>query len=155
MSEDLDPTDVNEMGPIDYIVIEFPNNRMTGEGMPLLLDLVERGIIRILDLMLVTKDLDGTTRRITIADLDGDGRLDLVAFEGASSGLLADDDIDDAGSVLEPGSSAGILVYENLWAAPFAAALRRGGAQLVASGRIPVQALLAAVDFAESTDSAG
>ena len=85
-----------------------------------------------------------------IADLDGDGQLDLAVFEGASSGLLGEDDLAEAGGVLEPGSSAGILVYENVWAAPFAAALRRGGGQLVASGRIPVQALLAAVDAAES-----
>ena len=87
------------------------------------------------------------------ADVDGDGQLDLAVFEGASSGLLDDDDLADAGGVLEPGSSAGILVYENVWAAPFAAALRRGGGQLVASGRIPVQALLAAVDRTESVES--
>lgn len=151
--QDVAATDT-EMGPIDYIVIEFPGSRMTGEGMPLLVDLVDRGIIRILDLVFVTKDLDGTTRGMAIADLDGDGALDLAVFEGASSGLLDQDDIDEAGGVLEPGSSAGILVYENVWAGPFAAALRRGGAQLVASGRIPVQAILAAVESAESADSA-
>ena len=85
-----------------------------------------------------------------IADFDGDGELDLAVFQGASSGLLGPDDLEEAASVIEPGSSAGILVYENVWAAPFAAALRRGGAQLVASGRIPVQAILAALDAAEA-----
>ena len=145
--------DVAEMGPIDYLVIEFPGSRMTGEGMPILVDLVDRGLIRILDLVFVKKELDGAVTAIQIADLDGDGRLDLAVFEGAASGLLDDEDLNDAGGVLEPGSSAGILVYENTWAAPFAAAVRRGGGQLVASGRIPVQALLAAMDSTETADS--
>ena len=115
----------------------------------MLLDLVDQGIIRILDLVFVTRDLDGSVTAVEIADFDGDGELDLAVFQGASSGLLGRDDIDEAGSVIEPGSSAGILVYENVWAAPFAVALRRGGAQLVASGRIPVQAILAALEAAE------
>ncbi|MGW1500205.1 DUF6325 family protein [Streptomyces mirabilis] len=138
-----------EMGPIDYIVVEFPGNRMTGEGLPLLVDLVDRGVIRILDLMFVRKEEDGSVVGMEIADLTGDGALDLAVFEGASSGLLGEDDIEEAGTALEPGNSAGILVYENLWAAPFATALRRGGAQLVASGRIPVPAVLAALDATE------
>jgi hypothetical protein len=142
------------MGPIDYIVVEFPGSKMTGEGFPILLDLVDRGIIRILDLAFVMKDLDGTVRGIAISDFDGDGELDLAAFEGASSGLIGEDDIDEAGTVLEAGSSAGILVYENVWAGPFASALRRGGGQLVASGRIPVQAILAALEAAEAADAA-
>jgi hypothetical protein len=144
---------VDEMGPIDYIVVEFPGSKMTGEGFPLLVDLVDRGIIRIIDLVFVTKDLDGSVRGIAIADLDSDGKLDLAAFEGASSGLLGEDDVQEASDVLEPGSSAGILVYENVWAGPFASAVRRGGGQLVASGRIPVQALLAALDAVETTDT--
>lgn len=138
-----------EMGPIDYIVVEFPGNRMTGEGLPLLVDLVDRGLIRILDLMFVRKDEDGSVVGLEIADLTGDGAPDLAVFEGASSGLLGEDDIEEAASALEPGNSAGILVYENLWAAPFATALRRGGAQMVASGRIPVPAVLAALDATE------
>jgi hypothetical protein len=140
-----------EMGPIDYIVVEFPGNRMTGEGLPILVDLVDRGLIRILDLLFVRKDEDGSVVGMEIADFDGDGALDLAVFEGASSGLLGEDDIEEAGKALEPGNSAGILVYENVWAAPFAAALRRGGAQMVASGRIPVPAVLAAL---EETDAA-
>ncbi|MFD8740005.1 DUF6325 family protein [Streptomyces sp. NPDC059618] len=134
------------MGPIDYIVVEFPGNRMTGEGLPILVDLVDRGLIRILDLLFVRKDEDGTVAGMEVADFDGDGALDLAVFEGVSSGLLGEDDIAEAGKALEPGNSAGILVYENVWAAPFAAALRRGGAQMVASGRIPVPAVLAALD---------
>jgi hypothetical protein len=138
------------MGPVDYLVVEFPGSRMTGEGLPLLVDLVDRGIIRILDLVFVKKERDGSIVGLTISDLDRDGTLDLTVFEGASSGLLGRDDINEAGAVLEPGSSAGILVYENVWAAPLAAALRHGGAELVASGRIPADAVLAAVDVAEA-----
>ncbi|CAL9508051.1 MULTISPECIES: DUF6325 family protein [unclassified Streptomyces] len=139
-----------EVGPIDYLVVEFPGNRMTGEGFPILVDLVDRGLIRILDLMFVRKDEDGTVTGMEIADLTGDGALDLAVFEGASSGLLGQDDLEEAASVLEPGSSAGVLIYENVWAAPFAAALRRGGARLVASGRIPVPDLLAALEATEA-----
>ena len=140
---------VAELGPIDYIVVEFPGSRMTGEGLPMLVDLVDRGVIRLLDLVFVKKELDGSLTGLVLADLDGDGSMDLAVFEGASSGLLGPDDLAEAAAVIEPGSSAGILVYENTWAAPFAAALRRGGAQLVASGRIPVQDLLDAIDTTE------
>ncbi len=141
--------ELDEMGPVDYLVIEFPKFRMTGEGLAHLVDLVDRGLIRILDLVFVRKDDDGRIGIVALADLDGDGKLDLSLFEGVSSGLLGDDDISEAAKALEPGSAGGILVYENLWAAPFARALRRNGAQLVASGRIPVQALLAALDATE------
>jgi hypothetical protein len=144
-----DAGELETMGPIDYLVLEWPAGRMTGEAAPLLVDLVERGLIRILDLVFVRKDLDGSVRGLEVADFDGDERLDLAVFEGASSGLLGQDDIDEAGAALAPGAAAGILIYENVWAAPFAVALRRAGAQLVASGRIPVQAVLAALDAAE------
>jgi hypothetical protein len=134
-----------ELGPIDYLVVEFPGNRMTGEGLPILVDLVDRGIIRILDLVMIRRDLDGSVSGLSLRDL-GATEVDLSIFEGASSGLLGDDDLAEAAEAVEPGSSAGVLVYENTWAAPFAAALRRGGAQLVASGRIPVNAILAALE---------
>jgi hypothetical protein len=132
------------MGPVDYLVVEFPGNRMTGEALPILLDLVDQGIIRVLDLAFVRKDSDGSVRGISVTDLDIEGADDVSVFDDAASGLLDDEDLADAASVLEPGNAAGVIVYENTWAAPFAAALRRSGAQLVASGRIPVPALLAA-----------
>lgn len=143
--------DIDEMGPIDYLVVEFPNtNKLTGEGFAQLVELVDRGIIRIIDLVFIQKGADGSVAAVAIADLDGDGKLDLAVFEGASSGLIGDDDIAEVGAVLQPGNAAGILVYENVWAGPFAAALRRGGAEVVANGRIPVQELIAALDAAEA-----
>src|SRR4051812_595647 len=101
------------MGPIDYLVVEFPGSRMTGKGFPLLVDLVDRGLIRILDLIFIRRETDGSIVGLTIADFDHDGQLDLAVFEGASSGLLGRDDLDEAASVIEPGNSAGILIYEN------------------------------------------
>ncbi len=142
---------IEEMGPIDYLVVEFPGNRMTGEAFPLLVDLVDRGVVRILDLMFIRKDEDGSVTALEIADLTGDGELDLTVFEGVHSGVLGQDDLEEAAAAVEPGNSAGLLVYENLWAAPFASALRRGGAQLVASGRLNVQAVLASLEAAEAT----
>ncbi|MYQ89291.1 DUF1269 domain-containing protein [Streptomyces sp. SID4936] len=123
---------------------------MTGEGLPLLVDLVDRGIIRILDLVFVRKDEDGTVAGVELSELTGDGHDELAVFEGVSSGLLGRDDIDEVSAVLEPGSAAGIVIYENAWAGPFAAALRRSGGRLVAGGRIPVQELLASLDAAEA-----
>jgi hypothetical protein len=143
--------DIDEMGPIDYLVVEFPDtNKLTGEGFTQLVGLVDRGIIRIIDLVFVRKGDDGSVAGVAIADLDGDGKLDLAVFEGASSGIIGEDDINEVGAVLQPGNAAGILVYENVWAGPFAAALRRGGAEVVANGRIPVQELIAALDAAEA-----
>jgi len=134
---------IAEIGPVDYLVVEFPGNKMTGDGLPLLVDLHDRGIIRILDLVFVRKDLDGSISGLAIADLDADGELDVAIFEGVRSGLIGEDDVDEASHALEPGNSAGILLYANTWAAPFAAALLRGGAQVVASGRIPAEDLVA------------
>ena len=151
MTEATVAEELSASGPIDYLVVEFPGNRMTGEAFPILLDLVDRGLIRIVDLVFVRRETDGSVRGLAIADVDHDGRLDLAVFEGASSGLLDDADLRDAGTAIEPGSSAAVLVYENVWAAPFASAVRRSGGQLVASGRIPVQAILAALDAAEAT----
>ncbi len=137
---------LDEMGPIDYLVVEFPGSHLTGEGMPLLADLVDRGIIRILDLTFLTKEEDGSVRGLALADVTGDGSLDLTLFEGASSGLLGQEDLDEAGTLLGPGDSAAVLLYENLWAAPLAAALRRADARMIASGRIPVQDIVEALD---------
>lgn len=142
--------DIEDMGPVDYLVVEFPGNRMTGEAFPLLIDLVEKGIIHILDLRFVRKDTDGTVTALELTGLDDDtNSFALSVFEGASSELLGQDDLDEAGNALQPGNAAAILVYENRWAAPFARALRRSGAQMVAGGRIPVQALLASLDADE------
>jgi hypothetical protein len=141
--------DAAPMGPISYLIVEFPGNKMTGEGLPILVDLVDRGIIRILDLMFVTRDADGSLTSIELSDLDHDGTFDLTLFEGVSAGLLDDSDLDDAASVIEPGSSAAILLFENRWATDFVQALRRGDAQLVAAGYIPQDALLASLDATE------
>jgi hypothetical protein len=142
--------ELEEMGPVDYLVIEFPAGYPTGENLPLLLDLVDRGLIRILDLVLVKREYDGSMTLLALADADGDGEWDYSVFEGVSAGVLGQDDIDEAGQALEPGHSAAVLVYENTWAAPLAVALRRSGAQMVAGGRIPVQALLASLDATDS-----
>jgi hypothetical protein len=138
-----------EMGPIDYILVEWPGRQPNGEVAPHLIDLVDRGLIRILDLAFVAKDEDGTVAGLELADL-GDGATELEVFAGASSGLLSDDDLTEAAAALEPGTSAALLVFENTWAAPFATAVRRSGGQLVASGRIPVEDVLAALDAAEA-----
>jgi hypothetical protein len=140
---------LDEMGPIDYLMVEWPDRQPTGEAAPHLIDLVDRGLIRILDLAFIARAEDGSVAAMEIADL-GDHMEAFAAFEGASSGLLSEEDTAAAGEALEPGTSAALLVYENRWAAPFAAALRRTGAQLVASGRIPIQDLLAALDAAEA-----
>ncbi len=142
-SEELD-----EVGPIDYILVEWPDRQPNGEAMPLLLDLVERGIIRVLDLAVFVKGEDGTIAALDLEDLGGPAEH-LQVFAGASSGLIGDEDLAEAAEALEPGTAAALLVYENSWAAPFASAVRRSGGQLVASGRIPVQALLAALDELE------
>ena len=143
-----------ELGPIDYLVVEWPPDKQpTGEAMPLLVDLVERGLIRILDVAFVHKETDGTVVGLDLQDLDLDGNPDLAVFEGASSGLIGEDDYGDADAALEPGSSAAILIYENTWAAPFATALRKSGAQLVANGRIPVNAIIAALDELEQSEA--
>ena len=141
--------ELNEMGPIDYILVEWPGRQPNGEVAPHLVDLVDRGLIRILDLTFIAKDEDGAVRGLELADVGGQV-AELSVFEGASSGLLSDEDVEEAGGALEPGTSAALLVFENTWAAPFATAVRRSGGQLVASGRIPVQAVLAALDAAEA-----
>src|SRR4051794_35648057 len=112
--------ELDEMGPIDYILVEWPGRQPNGEVAPHLIDLVDRGLIRVLDLIFIAKDEDGTIRGIEAGEL-----ADLEVFEGASSGLIGDDDIEEAASVMEPGTAAALLVFENSWAAPFATAVRR------------------------------
>ena len=141
--------DASEMGPIDFLVMEFDGDRLTGESLPLLVDLVDRGIIRILDLVFVRKT-GGVVSTLTIAEIDAEEDLDLTVFEGAWSGLVDRDDIDEAGQVLADGRVAVLVVYENSWAAPLVGALRRSGAQVVAGGRITVDALVGALDATES-----
>jgi dihydroorotase-like cyclic amidohydrolase len=139
-------SDEIEIGPVDYLVIEIPEANVDGSGLEALLDLVEQGTIRILDMGFLRKDADGTLEVLDISALGAT----YAVFEGASSGLLGDDDFSEVATALEPGVIAAVLVYENSWAAPFATALRRNGAQLVASGRIPINAVLAALDAADN-----
>jgi Family of unknown function (DUF6325) len=142
---------VEEMGPVDIVAIGYPAGApMTGEAVPMLLDLVDRGIIRVLDAMFVVKEEDGTYSGFEATDLDSKGVGDFAAFEGASSGLLGDEDAATAADGIEPGSAAVILVFENRWAAPFAAAVRRNGGTFVDFQRIPVQDLIASLDAAEA-----
>ena len=136
------------MGPIDYVVIEWKDRQPSGEAAPILVDLVERGIVRVLDLAFMTKDEDGSVGAIDLAEL-GHASDEMGLFEGASSGLLGDEDIKAAAEALKPGTTAAVIVYENRWAAPFAAAVRRSGGELVASERIPADAFLAALDAAD------
>ena len=144
-------TDLDELGPIDYAVIEFPaDRRPDGSALPLLRELVDRGVIRLLDLAFVRKDADGSVAGIDITDVGLTGDFNVTLFAEASSGLVDGGDLEEAAAALEPGCSAAVLVYENTWAAPFARALRRNSAQLVAGGRIPVQGILAKLDALES-----
>jgi hypothetical protein len=137
----------DELGPIDIVVLAYPADApMTGEAAPLLVDLVERGIIRVLDVLFVTKNEDGTFSGFDARDLTDKGVGDFAVFEGASSGLLGDDDAAKVADEIEPGSAAVMIVYENRWAAPFVAAVRRNGGEAVAFERIPVQALIDALD---------
>ncbi|HET9248589.1 MAG TPA: DUF6325 family protein [Actinomycetota bacterium] len=148
----MNDTDV-ELGPIDFIVVEWPADKQpTGEAFPYLVDLVDRGLIRILDLAFVKKEMDGTIVGLDLQDFAVDGDPQLTVFEGASSGLLGEDDRAEAGNAIEPGCSAALLVYENTWAAPFATALRKTGAQLVGGGRIPVNAIISALDELEASE---
>jgi len=140
-----------ELGPVDIVVIAYqPGAPMTGEAVPMLLDLVDRGIIRVLDVLFVVKEQDGTFAGFQATDLQSDSVGDFTAFEGASSGLLGDTDAATAAEAIEPGSAAVLLVYENRWAGPFAAAIRRNGGTFVDFQRIPAQDLIASLDAAEA-----
>ena len=137
-----------EVGPIDYLLIEWRGRQPNGEVAPQVVDLVDRGLIRVLDVAFIAKDEEGNVAMLELADLGGEV-AELAVFEGASSGLLGDEDYAQAGGVLEPGTSGALLVFENTWAAPFVAAVRQSGGELVASGRIPAEDVLAALDAAE------
>jgi Family of unknown function (DUF6325) len=138
-------------GPIDVVVIGYPPDApKTGEAVPLLLDLVDRGIIRVLDALFVQKDADGTFSGFDLAKLDEHTAGDLAVFAGASTGMLNEDDAALVAAEIEPGSAAVLIAYENRWAAPFIAAVRRNGGVLIANERIHVQALIDALDAAEA-----
>jgi hypothetical protein len=147
VTEDL----LEEMGPIDYVVLEWPGKQPVGDVVPLILDAVDRGLIRILDVAVMAKGDDGSVAALDLGDLNGEA-MSFAEFDGASAGLLGQEDLEEAAAALAPGTSAAVLVWENRWAAPIAVALRRSGGQLVASGRIPVQAILASLDAVEATN---
>ncbi len=149
--------DVDVLGPVDYLVVEFPAEKanFSGEIAAELKDLVERGVVRVLDLLLLRKDADGSVEAFEMHEFDDNALGELREFEGDVAMLLAEEDIEAIGLALEPGSTAGVLVWENSWAAPFGSAVRRAGGQLVANGRIPTQAILAAVEAEEQTTSKG
>jgi hypothetical protein len=141
----------DELGPIDLVVIAFPPDApMTGEAIPLFLDLVERGIIRVLDVLFVQKNEDGSYSGFNAVGLDANSVGDFAEFEGASSGLLGDDDAATAADSIEPGTAAVMILYENRWAAPFAAAVRRNGGVLVDNQRIPHEDVIAALEAVEA-----
>jgi hypothetical protein len=149
----MSETDI-ELGPIDWVIVEWPpGTEPNGKGLDMLVDLTERGIVRVLDIAFVRKNEDGSVSGGAIGDFDADGTLDLALFEGASSGVLGQEDYDEAGTALEAGASAAILVYENTWAAPFATNLRKSGARLVDSGRIPINEFIAALDELEAAEA--
>jgi len=139
-------SDVQEIGPVDIAVIGYPPGApKTGEAIPIFLDLVDRGIIRVLDVVGVEKRADGTIATLVAEDVDGDGFPDLVAFAGATTGLLGDDDVRTAAGEIEPGTAAVLIVYENRWAAPFVAAVRRNGGEMLAFERVSAADLMDAL----------
>jgi hypothetical protein len=139
-----------DVGPIDYLALEFPGARLNGDGLKELVELTERGIIRILDLVVAVVADDGSVAAVALADLDGDGALDLALFEGVRSGLLDEEDIAQSAALVKPGDAVGLLLYENTWAGPFVTAMRNAGAEVIASGRIPADDVVAALDALES-----
>jgi Family of unknown function (DUF6325) len=142
--------DLEELGPIDIVVIGFPADApMTGSAAPLLVDLVDRGIIRVFDVLFITKGDDGSVAGFTLDGIDQDRIGDFTVFEGASSGLLGDEDAAAAAEAMEPGESAIVIMYENRWAGPFAAEVRRNGGQLIATQRIPTQELIRVLESLE------
>ncbi|MBM3659764.1 MAG: DUF1269 domain-containing protein [Actinobacteria bacterium] len=142
----MSDTDLDHLGPIDYLVVEFPpgHANFTGEMAVALADLVEKGIVRVLDLLIIQKDADGSVEALEIDDLDAVDEI--VHLEAEIAEILAADDVEHLAAAMEPGTVAGVIVWENLWAAPFGAAARKAGGQVVASGRIPIQAIIASLE---------
>lgn len=134
------------LGSVDWIVVEFPGSKFNGEVAPAITDLVTRGLVRVLDLLIIKKDADGGFEAFEMADLDDSELGELRAYETELAMVLSAQDVADLAETIEPGSSAAVLVWENLWSAPVGAAIRHAGGQLVASGRIPTQAVLAAIE---------
>ena len=147
-----DPNDVEELGPVDYIVVEFPGSKFNGEIAPALKDLVDRGIIRVLDIVILQKDDKGTLEVAELSDLDESEVGSIRDYETELAMLLSEDDVIAVAEAIEPGTTAAVLVWENKWAVPFATAVRHSGGQLVASGRIPIQAIAAALEADEDED---
>jgi hypothetical protein len=153
--DELTQTSLDELGPVDYIVVEFPAgaSNFTGEMAKELLALVDSGTIRVIDILILTKNEDGTVEPLEFSDVGELGELQ--ALEAQLAELLAADDVERLAAAMEPGSTAGVLIWENLWAAPFAAAARRSGGQLIANGRIPIQAIVASIEADEAPASEG
>ena len=145
----------DELGPIDYIVVEFPAgaSNFTGEMTAELLALVKAGTIRLVDVLILTKDEDGSVEAMELSDVEDLGELE--ALEAELAELLAEEDVEHLAAAMDPGSTAGVLIWENLWAAPFAAAARRSGGQLIATGRIPIQAIIASIEADEAQSTQG
>jgi hypothetical protein len=146
---------LDELGPVDYLIVEFPAgaSNFTGEMAKELLALVDAGTIRVIDILIITKDADGTVEAMELSDVGELGELQRI--EGELAELLAEEDVENLAAAMEPGSTAGVLIWENLWAAPFAAAARRSGGQLIANGRIPMQAIIASIEADESNATEG
>ena len=145
----MSTTSTEVHGPVDFVLIEFPGDKLTGEAAPALMDLVERGIIRLYDLMVISKNDDGSVEALELQDPTGvDG---FSYFAGARSGLLGDDDLREAAEAMEPGTVAALIVYENSWAIPFVRAARNSGGELIASARIPATDLMDALEALEPT----
>ena len=144
---------MDEIGPVDYAVIAFPGNQFTGEIAPAIADLVEAGTIRVIDVLILEKDKDGSIDATELSELDELGELQKVEAQLAE--LLAEDDVIHLAAAMDPGSTAGVLIYENLWAAPFASAARRSGGRLIANGRIPIQAIIASIEADEALATEG
>ena len=148
-------TPLDQLGPVDYVVVEFPAgaSNFTGEMTAELVSLVDSGTIRLIDLVILTKNEDGTVDAVELSDLDDLGELQ--ALEAQLADLLSEEDVEHLAAAMEPGSTAGVLIWENLWAAPFASAARRAGGQLIANGRIPIQAIIASIEADEASGTEG